>query len=512
MTRVCNCCGNTWALLIFSSRTVAFMGTVGMGLPRRVLIASANPLFGKGLQKIFQERWGTQAVVVGLTGSMGETLQAMETLQPDLVIVDYDDRSMNRAEFLSHFVAGDRPMQVMLVSLRGGGSAVVYDRHTLTPSEAEDWLNVPKTIQPAPEPDDWLNVPKTTHTAPQPREIPRRSSMKHFVRLAVMVIVSTILVYLGLERSKILPDAASAQAIPIDGLFKLHYAAIAFLFSLITMFMLYSILVFRRKPGETGEGAHIRGNNRVEMVWTALPVLAVLVVSTIGARNLAEVIRPAQNEMVVNVTAGQWFWSYEYPETGVVSDSLYLPVNKPILLRMTSQDVIHSFWVPEFRVKQDVLPGENLVKELRITPILIGNFKNRCAELCGGAHAYMESPVVVTSQEDFDAWMQNQVQAVMDDPVARGNAISRQNGCAACHSIDGKAGVGPTWKGLYGEQQTLADGSTVTADDAYLHESIVDPQVKVVEGYAANVMPSVYKDSLTEEQIADIIEFIKSVK
>ena len=109
--------------------------------------------------------------------------------------------------------------------------------------------------------------------------------------------------------------------------------------------------------------------------------------------------------MVVNVTAFQWNWEFEYPDYGITTNTLYLPVNQQVLLKMTSRDVIHSFWVPEFRVKQDVLPGANLVKELRITPNLPGDYKVRCAELCGGAHAAMEGPVKVVTKTDFDAWV-----------------------------------------------------------------------------------------------------------
>jgi cytochrome c oxidase subunit 2 len=178
---------------------------------------------------------------------------------------------------------------------------------------------------------------------------------------------------------------------------------------------------------------------------------------------------------------------------------------------MSSTDVIHSFWVPEFRVKQDVLPGADMVKELRMTPTLLGSYKVRCAELCGTSHAYMESPVVVLEQTAFDAWVKDQSK-VSDDPVVRGQKLATQSGCAGCHSIDGKVIVGPSWKGIYGEQVILADGSSVAVDDTYLHTAIVDPNAQIVKGFNPNIMPPTYAKVLTDAQISDLIAYIKSLK
>ena len=437
-------------------------------------------------------------MVVGLTSSMADTLSAMELLQPDLVVVDYDDKILNRAEFLNHFMAGDRPMQVMLVSLRGGGAAVVYDRQTLTPSEAED----------------WLNLPNITHAPAETKIPPRRNEMRRFVFLGILVIVLSILLYAGLVNARILPIEASLQSGPIDWLFHVHFGAIAFLFSLIFVFMMYSVIAFRRKPGETGDGRHFSGNTRLELTWTIVPLLTVLAVATIGAQNLADTRQVDPQAMVVNVTAGQWFWSFEYPGTGVISNTLYLPVNKQILFRLTSKDVIHSFWVPEFRIKQDVLPGANLVRELRITPNQTGNYKVRCAEMCGVSHAYMESPVVVVSQAEFSAWLQQQQAAASKDPVARGQVLASANGCVSCHSTDGSIKIGPSFKGLFGSQVALSDGSAHTADENYIKTSIIDPRFQIVKGFESksNVMPTDFGKKLNDQQIQDLVEFIKSLK
>ena len=460
------------------------------------MIASQNPLFARGLQKLLVKNWGEQVKFVGITATMEETLAALEKTAPDLVVLDYDDENLKRDEFLNHFVAGKRPMQVMLVSLQETGGVVVYDRKTMSSSQAEDWLKNPLVDQ-----------------AGEPlRNEKRNNSMKHFFIVAVLVVVLTVIVQLGLTATNLLPVEASTQAVIVDRLFNVHFFLISFLFSLIVVFIGYSLVVFRRKPGENGDGVHIHGNSRLEIFWTILPLGTVIYLAFLGAQSLGQVRQADPKALKVNVTAGQWYWVFEYPELGVSSSQLYLPVDRQVVFSMTSKDVIHSFWVPEFRLKQDLLPGKNLVKELRITPNLIGKYKVRCAELCGTSHAYMEAPVVVVSAADFDQWAAGEVAKVAKDPVARGKKWASEAGCLSCHSVNGAKGVGPTWKGLAGSQVVLTDGSTVAADDAYLQNSIINPPAQVVKGFAGNVMPPTYAKSLTSEKITDILEFIKSLK
>ena len=334
--------------------------------------------------------------------------------------------------------------------------------------------------------------------------------MKHFVIVGVLVAITSVLVYLFLSNVGLLPVEAAQQAVIIDQLFNLHWALISFLFSLIFVSMIYSFVVFRRKHGEEGFGRFFKGNSRLEVFWTVIPLITVITVSYIGSQNLAAIRVADPQAMIVKVTAFQWNWQFDYPDYGITTDTLYLPVNKQVLLQMTSRDVIHSFWVPEFRVKQDVLPGANLVKELRINPTLIGNYKVRCAELCGGAHAAMVRPVIVQSQQDFDAWVAQEQAANVQDPATRGQKTAELY-CKACHSIDGTEGIGPSWKGLFGRQVELADGTTVTADEAYIRESILDPSAKIVKGFQ-NIMPPTFKDTLSDQQISDLIAYIETLK
>jgi cytochrome c oxidase subunit II len=505
---------------------------------RRVLIASANPLFGKGLEKIYGERWGKDSAEISLASSMGETLARLDSWKPDLVIVDYDDRTMQREAFLSHFIEGELPMQVMLVSLQSSGEVVVYDRRSLTPDQAQDWLDLPRTeirsdskeVQATAKKENISGLSRVVETpevkvpsvaqkaseggggSPNIRRGQMKGNVKHLVIAGVLVVLSTFLINFVLQNSAILPAKASVQANITDSLFSAHFFMISLLFSIIVVFLLYSVFVFRSKPGEKQEGAYFKGSTPLEIIWTLVPLGTVITFAFIGARDLSQLTAADPQAMTIKVTAFQWGWNFEYPDYNIKTKELYLPVGRQIVFSLTSLDVIHSFFVPEFRIKQDVLPGANLVKILRITPTKIGNYELMCAEMCGGAHAYMTSPVHVLSQADFQKWAAAQVSQVSKDPVARGQQWASLNGCVTCHSIDGKKSIGPTWKGLAGSTVDLTDGTKVPADDTYLHQSIVDPNAKITAGFAPNVMPSTYAKALSDDQINDILAYIKTLK
>ncbi|MBC8334606.1 MAG: cytochrome c oxidase subunit II [Anaerolineales bacterium] len=334
--------------------------------------------------------------------------------------------------------------------------------------------------------------------------------MKHFFRVAVLVAILTVLIGFGLDNSGYMPALASVQGAAIDALFRKHIWVISFLFSLISGFMLYSFVAFRRKPGEEGDGDHFEGHTGLEIAWTILPLGIVLYFAFLGAAALAETRRADPNAHKVTVVGSQWSWRFDYEDYGFSSTELRLPIDQQSLLTMTSTDVIHSFWVPEFRLKQDALPGEGMERELRITPTVIGDYKLRCAELCGLEHAYMVSDVIVMEVSDFEKWVAEQTEGPSDDPIERGELWYEQYGCQACHSIDGSDRIGPTWAGIFGTEELLTDGTTIVVDREYLIESIVDPQAAIVEGFETIVMPPT-GDSMTEEQIHDIVDFIESL-
>lgn len=338
--------------------------------------------------------------------------------------------------------------------------------------------------------------------------------MRHFIVVGILIILVTALLVLGLG-NKLMPVGASAQAIPIDRMWEIQLVAMAFLFALIGVPMVYSVFAFRRRKGETGEGQHFEGHTGLEIAWSSIPLFVVIVFAYLGAVNLSDTLRRDPSAMVVKVTGIQWSWKFEYPadpETGIVvfSDELHLPVGKQVLLRMTSTDVIHSFWVPEFRVKQDLVPGR--FTELTITPTLEGNYKVSCAELCGTSHAFMIKPVVIESQEDYEAYLAGLLDEAIEaqkTPEGQGRLLVGANGCVACHTLNGAVGIGPTWFGLFGSEVELASGAVVIADEAFITESIKNPQAQIVAGFETQQMPNY---GFTDEQIAAIVAYIKTIK
>lgn len=340
-------------------------------------------------------------------------------------------------------------------------------------------------------------------------------NLRHYIVMAVLIAIVSVLTYLGLDALELMPVPAAAQAGPIDWLIDLQVKLIAFFFALIMVPMVYSLVVFRRRKGDTGDGEHIEGSTSLEVTWTFIPLVIVVVLGYIGADNLAQIKRVDPQALEIKVVGYQWGWRFEYPE-GFVSNTLYLPVDKQVVLKMESSDVLHSFWVPEFRVKHDLVPGR--VEDYRITPTIIGDYKVRCAEICGSSHAYMESPIKVIAQDEYAAWANEQAalaaaeaEAALANPdPKRGEKLYNEAGCKACHSLDGSKGVGPSWKGLWDSQVPLADGTTVLADEDYITESIRNPSAKVHLGFSPNAMPSFAY--LKDGQIADLIEFIKTLK
>lgn len=334
--------------------------------------------------------------------------------------------------------------------------------------------------------------------------------MKHIAAVVVLIALMTALAIIGLTRTDLMPKLASEEGIIVDQLFSLHVYLIAFLFTLIVVFMLYSVVVFRRKAGDSSDARHVHGNTTLEIVWTVVPFVVVIFVGVLGGRTLAQITAPNPGEMVVEVTASQWSWRFDYPEQGISSTELVLPEGRPILLQLTSTDVIHSFWVPEFRVKQDALPGR--VTTLRLTPSELGAYKLRCAEMCGLSHAYMVADVNVVDAAGFETWVAQQaaLAAAAASPVDLGASLYELQGCKACHSVDGSASVGPTWLGLYGKEETLSDGSSVRVDEAYLRNSIVSPGSQIVSGFT-DIMPKDFGERLSDDQLGALIAYIKSL-
>jgi cytochrome c oxidase subunit 2 len=302
----------------------------------------------------------------------------------------------------------------------------------------------------------------------------------------------------------------------------MHLYVIAFLFALVVGFMVHSIVVFRRKRGDTGEGQYFHGNTALEIVWTIVPLGVVLYFSVLGARYVVDITASEPNELVVKVTASQWNWRFDYPEYEISSNELFLPRNRQTLLEIISIDVIHSFWVPEFRVKQDAVPGR--LNPLRITPTETGSYTLRCAEICGSDHAYMTAGVTVLEAAEFTKWVEGQVGPlsvpadeagetadVERAEVGMGQAVAELNGCFKCHSTDGSPGDGPTWQAIFGTEETLVDGTTVVVDEEYIRRSILDPQAQIVAGYEDVDMPVNFSAVLTDADLDALVDFIENL-
>ena len=234
------------------------------------------------------------------------------------------------------------------------------------------------------------------------------SDKRHFIIAAALILVSTIALDFLLEAALPMPVQASIEAITIDALIGWHLTLIAFLFSLIVVFMLYAIVVFRKRDGDETEGEHFEGNTVLEIVWTVAPLIFVVVFAFYGVNSLAQVTRGDSNEFEVTAVGFQWGWRFEYPN-GIISPELVLPVDQRVHATLQAQDVLHSFWIPEMRVKQDLVPGYDT--SIRFTPIIAGEYKLLCSELCGSGHHSMRAPVRILSPEDYQQWETDQLAA-----------------------------------------------------------------------------------------------------
>jgi cytochrome c oxidase subunit 2 len=257
---------------------------------------------------------------------------------------------------------------------------------------------------------------------------------------------------------------ASQQGRPIDALLRLLFSIAAVIFSLVISFLIYSVIAFRRQPGDLEDARPIYGNVPLEIAWTVIPLIIVLWVGGYGASALLDITRqPSEEELVVEVTGFQFAWSFDYPDFGFMSMELVLPVNRPVLFRIRSIDVIHSFWIPEFRIKTDAIPG--VLNETRITPTEVGDYIAYCSELCGTRHAYMTAPVRVVEEPIFQEWVREQQEAAQAARaiVEEGKRYAQQFGCLGCHSTDGRPLAGPTFQGLFGSYTTFEDGTATAA-------------------------------------------------
>ncbi len=336
---------------------------------------------------------------------------------------------------------------------------------------------------------------------------------RDLIHVAILWFVLTFIAEL-LVPNVPLPIAAAEEAKYSDEAFRLLMVLGTPVFTFALSVLAYSLFKFRARGDALEAGAPIRGNVWVSSTWLLVTGgLCFLVILHPGLTGLSKFFANRNPELVVKITGRQYAWDVEYPAQGIAhATELVLPVGQRVKFEITATDVMHSVWIPAFRHKMDAVPG--LVTAMYVTPTQTGsyaedaNFRIQCAELCGAGHAVMQTPIRVVTAAEFEAWVKEQTAAATASPLQRGEALAKAKGCTACHSLDGSTVVGPTWKGLYGSRVDLADGTTVTADDAYLRESISNPNAKIVKGFQPNVMPTL---PLTEQEVSDLIEYIKSI-
>jgi cytochrome c oxidase subunit 2 len=305
---------------------------------------------------------------------------------------------------------------------------------------------------------------------------------------------------------KLLPESASTFASQVDALFWFITAVTIFFSLLVAGMLLLFMIRFRRKSDdEIPESTH--GALSLEIGWSAIPFLLTMVMFFWGASIYANIRRPPDDAMHVDVVGKQWMWKVQHMEGRREINELHIPVGRPVRLTLTSEDVIHSFYVPAFRTKQDAVPGRYTTTWFEATQP--GEYHLFCAEYCGTIHSGMIGRVVAMEPAAFEAWLAAHEPGLNEvPPAAAGAQLFAQQGCATCHSGRANASA-PPLNGIFGRKQPLASGATVTADEAYLRESILNPQAKLVAGYQP-IMPT-YQGLLSEENVMQLLAYIKSL-
>jgi cytochrome c oxidase subunit II len=302
---------------------------------------------------------------------------------------------------------------------------------------------------------------------------------------------------------RLFPQAASPIADRVDHLYLFMVWMTVILTLLIAGSIVYFAVKYRR--GNKVNRKRLGHGTWLEIVWILAPLPVLLLIFYWGADIFFAMARPPKNAMEFTVVAKQWMWKFQHPTGQREIDTLHVPVGRAIRFTMISQDVIHSMFVPVFRVKQDVLPGR--YTSLWFQPTDPGEYHLFCAEYCGTNHAKMRARVTVMTARDYQNWLSGGKE--QEPPAIRGQKLFEQMRCGSCHLGGGERPRGPPLYGLFGRQVKLTSGETVTADDDYIRESILRPRAKVVAGYEP-IMPP-FEEQLSEEGVLDLIAYIKSM-
>lgn len=304
-----------------------------------------------------------------------------------------------------------------------------------------------------------------------------------------------------------MPTRASVQADDSDFMFYAVLALSTFFLVGVTAFVVFFTIKYRHRPGHKAQpSAH--HNDALEITWSVIPTIICVFLFVGGWDGYVQMqTRPAE-PLVIKVTAKKWVWDFEYPN-GWHSPNLHVPIDQPVEMQMTSLDVLHAFYVPAFRVKQDIIPRRYTY--IYFTPSRLGTYRLYCAEYCGMNHSLMKQKAFVHEASTWQRFLDESKAAEQNmDPVDLGKMVWEKKGCNACHTVDGSPKVGPSWKGTFGTDVGLADGSTVKMDATYIRTAIMEPQKQSRPGYPPS-MPT-YAGQLSEAEINGVAAYIESLK
>jgi cytochrome c oxidase subunit 2 len=301
------------------------------------------------------------------------------------------------------------------------------------------------------------------------------------------------------------PESASTVSGKVDALYFYLSGVTAFFTLLISGVLIFFVIKYRRRmPNEIPRP--VAGSHKLETIWSVIPFMIAMSMFAWGAQIYFQNSRPPKNANEIYVVGKQWMWKIQHSTGQREINELHVPVGRKIKLIMTSEDTIHDFFIPAFRIKADVLPGRYTTQWFEATKA--GTYHLFCAEYCGMNHSGMIGSVIVMQPTDFDNWLSGN--ASQQSPAVAGQQLFQSLGCVSCHGANGEGGRGPALAGLFGQKVFLTNNQTVTADEAYIRESIENPQAKVVSGFNP-IMPT-FQGQVTPEQLIQIISFIKSLQ
>jgi cytochrome c oxidase subunit 2 len=299
------------------------------------------------------------------------------------------------------------------------------------------------------------------------------------------------------------PEQASVQAAQVDGIYFFLVAVTAFFSLLIAGLVVVFAIKFRRRH-EDEVGVAIHGSLALELLWTIIPFMITMVMFVWGAKVFYDIYRPPAGAMEVFIVGKQWMWKAQHMDGNREINELHVPVGRPVKLTMGSEDVLHSFYIPAFRVKADVIPGRD--NHLWFTATKPGRYHLFCAEYCGTKHSGMTGWIYAMEPTEFQAWLSGG--RTSDTPAAAGEKLFTDLACITCHRDDAQAPA-PQLKGLFGHTVQLQGGATAVVNEAYIRESIVNPQAKIVNGFPP-IMPT-FQGLVSEEQLLQLIAYVRSL-